>query len=112
MRYSKSSRRRGLCRLSACIEESVPTVGVPAVGVFEEVKPGRETIEPHESVGEATSNAINILMGVGLLGLPYAFKLGGWMTAGVVGTLWGSTVRHIISLKKEISVVSVCDFLF
>eukprot|EP00891_Asterochloris_glomerata_P004338 jgi/Astpho2/4338/Aster-07427 len=40
---------------------------------------------------QALFNSVNILMGVGLLSIPYALKEGGWASLGVLGLLWACT---------------------
>ncbi|GMH43182.1 hypothetical protein BSKO_11104 [Bryopsis sp. KO-2023] len=43
------------------------------------------------STQEALFNAVNILMGVGLLSIPYSLNEGGWASLGVLGVIWGCT---------------------
>ncbi|KAK3289784.1 hypothetical protein CYMTET_2797 [Cymbomonas tetramitiformis] len=40
---------------------------------------------------QALFNSVNILMGVGLLSIPYALSQGGWSAIGVLGLLWAMT---------------------
>lgn len=40
---------------------------------------------------QALFNSVNILMGVGLLSIPYALGQGGWSAIGVLGLLWAMT---------------------
>jgi amino acid permease len=50
--------------------------------------------EPEESgmsSTEAMFNCINILLGVGILSIPYALKEGGWAAVGVLALMWVST---------------------
>jgi len=41
---------------------------------------------------EALANAINILLGVGLLSIPFALREGGWTTSAVFMGLWATTL--------------------
>lgn len=43
------------------------------------------------SFQQALFNSVNIMLGVGMLSIPYALKEGGWATLGVLGLLWVCT---------------------
>lgn len=40
---------------------------------------------------EALFNSVSILMGVGILSIPYALNTGGWATLGVLAAIWAAT---------------------
>jgi hypothetical protein len=45
----------------------------------------------NSSTGQAMANSVNILLGVGLLSVPYALQQGGWAGLGVLATLGAMT---------------------
>lgn len=63
-------------------------------GVYLEVDPMTDADVGGDAVSdtEALFNTCNMLLGVGLLGLPYAYSIGGWATTGVLLTLGLTTL--------------------
>jgi hypothetical protein len=56
------------------------------------------------SFGQCTFNMANILMGVGMLGLPYIFKSAGWIGGSFVTLLFSSVAyRTSILLGRELN---------
>ncbi|DBA74354.1 TPA: hypothetical protein ACH3X1_011127 [Trebouxia sp. C0004] len=76
-RYSDAHRQRAL--LQESLLESAPS-------------PSQTNTEAGgSSFQQALFNSVNIMLGVGMLSIPYALKEGGWATLGVLGLLWGCT---------------------
>ena len=53
-----------------------------------------ENLDDRESGSSSTQalfNSVSILMGVGILSIPYALNQGGWATLGVLALIWLST---------------------
>ena len=49
--------------------------------------PPPERPRGNSSTGQAMANSVNILLGVGLLSVPYALRQGGWAGLGVLASL-------------------------
>lgn len=53
-----------------------------------EKAPSQTSADGGSSFSQALFNSVNIMLGVGMLSIPYALKEGGWATIGVLGLLW------------------------
>ena len=64
-----------------------PAVGSGGVRPFTEKTADSADSAGTSSTAQAMANSVNILLGVGLLSVPYALKQGGWAGLGVLGLL-------------------------
>ena len=65
------------------------------------------------STHESVFNAVNILMGIGILSFPYAFKLTGWIVGMVLLLSFALITRHTaITVKKCLDVDVPNNFSF
>eukprot|EP00873_Tetraselmis_striata_P005000 jgi/Tetstr1/425264/TSEL_015717.t1 len=99
--------RRGSA-LMALQQESGSQDGVAVEPLsFDAEGPALAAGEGTSTFNQALFNSINILMGVGLLSVPYALKEGGWTALGVLGLL-GLTTNYTGKLIVRCQ-ESVCD---
>lgn len=68
---------------------------------------------PKSSTHESIFNAVNILMGIGILSLPYALKLTGWIIGLALIILFSLATRHTaMTVKKCLDVEVPLDLPF
>eukprot|EP00210_Caulerpa_lentillifera_P006664 g6367.t1 len=76
--------------------ETLPNFGPVSHGLtqeqlLEDADEQHSSDENTSSFSQALCNAVNILMGVGLLSIPFALKEGGWASLGVLAAIWTGT---------------------
>ena len=60
-----------------------------------------EYIHSKSSYAQTLFNAVNILMGIGLLALPYALRITGWVVGGIMLVVFCLMTRHTAKLLAE-----------
>ena len=88
----------------ASLISSLPRESFDGSSELPEIVPLLES-EPKSSTSESIFNAVNILMGIGILSLPYALKLTGWIIGITLMVLFALATRYTaITVKKCLDV--------
>lgn len=98
-RTSATSRRRS----SVSVHEG-PSLGEENAILVKEVKQGDKvvlTVDGQSTLPQSTFNAINAIIGVGMLSLPLAFKMSGWIVGLGILTITAAVAAHTANLLAK-----------
>ncbi|CEJ87631.1 hypothetical protein VHEMI04468 [[Torrubiella] hemipterigena] len=97
MGSSTSRRRPSIRRIEPDEDVEGPALGEEHPILVKEVKQGDRvvlTVEGQSTLPQSVFNAINAIIGVGMLSLPLAFKMSGWIIGLTIMTVMAGVTAH------------------
>ncbi|OAQ95844.1 hypothetical protein LLEC1_00260 [Akanthomyces lecanii] len=117
-RASVINRRRSSAAASGIHEG--PAFGEENPILVKEVKQGDKvvlTVDGQSTLPQSTFNATNAIIGVGMLSLPLAFRMSGWVLGIGILTLTAAVTSHTANLlarcmRRDISLITYSDLAY
>lgn len=107
-------------RSSAASAHEDPALGEENPILVKEVKQGDKvvlTVDGQSTLPQSTFNAINAIIGVGLLSLPLAFRMSGWILGIGILTLTAAVTAHTANLlakcmQHDVTLITYSDLAY